>query len=49
MKEHQRYFPVFKDSKLINKFCVVSNALTNDFSEVVAGNERVLRPRLAQY
>lgn len=47
MKEHQRYFPVFKDSKLINKFCVVSNALTNDFSEVVAGNERVLRPRLA--
>ena len=47
MKEHQRYFPVFKDGKLVNQFCVVSNALTNDFSEVVAGNERVLRPRLA--
>ena len=47
MKEHQRYFPVFKDGKLINKFVVVSNALTDDFSEVVAGNERVLRPRLA--
>ena len=47
MKEHQRYFPVFKDEKLINKFVVVSNALTDDFSEVVAGNERVLRPRLA--
>ena len=47
MKEHQRYFPVFKDGKLINKFVVVSNALTNDFSEVIEGNERVLRPRLA--
>jgi len=47
MKEHQRYFPVFKDGKLINKFVVVSNALTDDFSKVVEGNERVLRPRLA--
>ena len=47
MKEHQRYFPVFKDGKLINKFVVVSNALTDDFSEVISGNERVLRPRLA--
>ena len=47
MKEHQRYFPVFKDGKLINKFCVVSNALTDDFSKVIEGNEKVLRPRLA--
>ncbi|MDO8454024.1 MAG: glycine--tRNA ligase subunit beta, partial [Sulfurimonas sp.] len=47
MKEHQRYFPVFKDGKLINKFVVVSNALTNDFSKVIEGNERVLRPRLS--
>lgn len=47
MKEHQRYFPVFKDAKLINKFVVVSNALTDDFSKVIEGNERVLRPRLA--
>jgi glycyl-tRNA synthetase beta chain len=47
MKEHQRYFPVFKGGKLINKFVVVSNALTDDFSEVVKGNEVVLRPRLA--
>jgi glycyl-tRNA synthetase beta chain len=47
MKEHQRYFPVFKDGKLVNKFVVVANALTDDFSEVIAGNERVLRPRLA--
>ncbi|ADN09343.1 glycine--tRNA ligase subunit beta [Sulfurimonas autotrophica] len=47
MKEHQRYFPVFKDGQLVNKFVVVSNALSDDFSEVIAGNERVLRPRLA--
>ncbi|HIC13095.1 MAG TPA: glycine--tRNA ligase subunit beta [Sulfurimonas sp.] len=47
MKEHQRYFPVFKDGKLIDKFVVVSNALTDDFSQVIAGNEVVLRPRLA--
>ncbi len=47
MKEHQRYFPVFKDKKLYNGFVVVSNALTQDFSEIIKGNERVLRPRLA--
>lgn len=47
MKEHQRYFPVFKGGKLINRFVVVSNALTDDFSEVIKGNEVVLRPRLA--
>ncbi len=47
MKEHQRYFPVFKDGALINRFVVVSNALTDDFSKVIEGNERVLRPRLA--
>jgi len=47
MKEHQRYFPVFKDEKLQNKFVVVSNALTDDFTKVVEGNEKVLRPRLA--
>lgn len=47
MKEHQRYFPVFKEGKLLNKFVVVSNALSDDFSKVIEGNERVLRPRLA--
>ena len=46
MKEHQRYFPVFKDGKLTNKFVVVSNAVTDDFGKIIAGNERVLRPRL---
>ncbi len=47
MKEHQRYFPVFRDGRLINKFVVVSNAFTDDFSKVIEGNKRVLRPRLA--
>ncbi|RUM73039.1 MAG: glycine--tRNA ligase subunit beta, partial [Sulfurovum sp.] len=47
MKEHQRYFPVFEHGKLTNKFVVVSNAYTDDYSKVIAGNERVLKPRLS--
>ncbi len=47
MKEHQRYFPLFNDGKITNKFIVVSNAYTDDYSKVIAGNERVLKPRLA--
>ncbi len=47
MKEHQRYFPVFKNGLLHNGFVVVSNAKTDDFSQIVAGNERVLKPRLS--
>jgi len=47
MKEHQRYFPVFKEGKLLNKFVVITNALTDDYSKVIQGNETVLRPRLS--
>ena len=47
MKEHQRYFPVFKNEKLTNNFIVVSNAFTNDFSKIISGNEKVLRARLS--
>jgi glycyl-tRNA synthetase beta chain len=47
MKEHQRYFPVFKDGKLTNHFIVASNAHTNDFTKVASGNERVLKARLS--
>jgi len=47
MKEHQRYFAVYKDGKITNKFIVVSNSYTEDFSHIIAGNEKVLRPRLA--
>ncbi|MDD5406790.1 MAG: glycine--tRNA ligase subunit beta [Sulfurovaceae bacterium] len=46
MKEHQRYFPVFKNGKLSNNFVVVSNAVTDDYSKVIEGNQRVLKPRL---
>lgn len=47
MKEHQRYFAVYKEGKITNKFIVVSNSYTEDFSHIVAGNEKVLRPRLS--
>ncbi|WP_457605820.1 glycine--tRNA ligase subunit beta [Nitratifractor sp.] len=48
MKEHQRYFPVYDgEGRLRNRFVVVSNAVTEDFTQVIEGNERVLRPRLA--
>jgi len=47
MKEHQRYFPVFKDGKITNNFVVVSNAITDDYDLIVKGNEKVLRARLS--
>ena len=47
MKEHQRYFPVFKDGELSNYFVVVSNAHSDDYSQIIAGNEKVLYPRLS--
>ena len=47
MKEHQRYFPVFKNGKLTNHFIVVSNAITDDYSLIVKGNEKVLKARLS--
>ncbi len=46
MKEHQRYFALYKETALANRFVVVSNAQCDDFSKVIEGNERVLRPRL---
>ncbi len=47
MKEHQRYFPVFKGGKITNKFIVVSNAITDDFTQIILGNEKVLKARLS--
>ena len=47
MKANQRYFAVYKNEKLTNNFVVISNALTNDFGYIISGNEKVLRPRLA--
>ena len=48
MKANQKYFPLLDASgKLTNKFLVVSNISPEDASAVIGGNERVVRPRLA--
>jgi glycyl-tRNA synthetase beta chain len=48
MKANQKYFPLLDASgKLSNKFLVVSNISPEDASAVIGGNERVVRPRLA--
>ncbi|TLU65374.1 glycine--tRNA ligase subunit beta [Thalassotalea litorea] len=48
MKDHQKYFPVEnKDGQLINKFIFVTNIESKQPSEIVKGNEKVIRPRLA--
>ena len=48
MKANQKYFPLLEASgKLSNKFLVVSNISPLDASAVIGGNERVVRPRLA--
>ncbi len=48
MQDHQRYFPV-RDAagRLMPWFIAVSNIESLDPSQVVAGNERVVRPRLS--
>ena len=48
MKANQKYFPLLDaDGKLTNRFLVVSNISPIDASAVIGGNERVVRPRLA--
>jgi len=48
MKANQKYFPLLDAAgKLTNKFLVVSNIKPGDASAVIGGNERVVRPRLA--
>jgi glycyl-tRNA synthetase beta chain len=48
MKANQKYFPLLDASaKLTNRFLVVSNISPADASAVIGGNERVVRPRLA--
>ena len=48
MKANQKYFPLLDaNDKLTNKFLVVSNINPEDTSFVIGGNERVVRPRLA--
>lgn len=48
MQGHQKYFPVIgKDGKLLARFIFVSNIKSPEPQKVVEGNERVIRPRLA--
>jgi glycyl-tRNA synthetase beta chain len=48
LTSHQRYFPVAgKDGKLLPKFITVANLESKDPGQVRDGNERVIRPRLA--
>jgi glycyl-tRNA synthetase beta chain len=48
MKANQKYFPLLDAAgKLTEKFLVVSNISPADPSRVIEGNERVIRPRLA--
>jgi glycyl-tRNA synthetase beta chain len=48
MKANQKYFPLLDAAnKLTNKFLVISNITPDDASFVIGGNERVVRPRLA--
>lgn len=48
MKEHQKYFHlVDEQGKLRPNFITIANIESNDPIQVIAGNERVIRPRLA--
>jgi len=47
MRQNQKYFPLFDASgKLLPKFLIVSNMKVADARHIVAGNQRVVRPRL---
>ncbi|KAF0100643.1 MAG: glycyl-tRNA synthetase beta chain [bacterium] len=48
MKANQKYFPLLDaQGRLSNRFLIVSNIRPDDPSAVIGGNERVVRPRLA--
>lgn len=48
MKANQKYFPLLDgEGRLSNRFLIVSNIRPEDPSAVIGGNERVVRPRLA--
>lgn len=48
MKANQKYFPLLDaQGKLTHQFLIVSNIAPQDASAVIGGNERVVRPRLA--
>ncbi|NKB34678.1 MAG: glycine--tRNA ligase subunit beta [Pseudomonadales bacterium] len=48
MKSHQKcFYLVDENDKLLPKFVTVSNIVSKDPAQVIEGNERVIRPRLA--
>jgi len=48
MKEHQKYFHVVdSNGALLPHFITVANIESTDVAQVIAGNEKVIRPRLA--
>tara|TARA_R110001592_G_scaffold363043_1_gene679581 strand:+ start:63581 stop:65659 length:2079 start_codon:yes stop_codon:yes gene_type:complete len=48
MKEHQKYFHLEdQDGKLLPNFITIANIESKDPIQVIAGNERVIRPRLS--
>jgi glycyl-tRNA synthetase beta chain len=47
MKDNQKYFPLLDShGKLLNKFIFVTNINSKDPSQIISGNEKVVRPRL---
>ncbi len=46
MAVHQRYFALYKEGKLINKFITMTNYIGTDFDNIKAGNVRVIKARL---
>ncbi len=46
MAVHQRYFALYKDGKLTNKFITMTNYLGDEFENIKAGNVRVIKARL---
>lgn len=48
MRANQKYFPLFDaDGRLTSRFLIVSNMELADPSNIIAGNQRVVRPRLS--
>lgn len=48
MKDNQKYFPVYDNNgKLSQNFIVISNLDSKDAQQIISGNEKVVRPRLA--
>lgn len=48
MQQNQKYFPLLDgNGKLLNKFLIVSNMQVDNPSQIICGNQRVVRPRLA--